>query len=140
MRKASASASMRPSICATVPRISRREAATDSGLSAPVARADGHVESFLESCDKTGDIGGIVLAVGVHEYEDVAACRAGATLDRRAIAHRIRLAQYRHAVSGANLAGGIGGAVVHDQDFRIRLGGAQARQQAFQRRRLVFCR
>ncbi|MNV65307.1 hypothetical protein D3C71_1579980 [compost metagenome] len=106
----------------------------DAGLAAAVARADDHVIAFGERAEQGLDVGRVVLAVGVHEHQDVAAGGTGAALDRRAVAHRVRAGQDLGAVAAADLGGGVGGAVVDHDQFGVRIELAQCRQgteQAF---------
>ena len=53
------------------------------------ARTDRHIESLVHLFQQPLDVFGFVLAVGVHEDKDLAGGRAGAALDRRAIAHAV---------------------------------------------------
>ena len=75
-----------------------------------------------------GNVGGRVLAVGVHEHQDLATGGAGATLDRRAIAHGVGGAQHGGAVFGGDLGGGVGGAVIHHDQLGAGDRIAQRRQ------------
>src|SRR3546814_13458767 len=58
-------------------------------LPCPVAGADDHVVALVHLRLYGVDASRVVLAVGLHEYEDLPAGGPGTTLDRRAIAHRI---------------------------------------------------
>ena len=53
----------------------------------PGARADGHLVTFVELFQQPLDVVRVVLSVGIHAHEDVAACVPGAGLDRGAVTH-----------------------------------------------------
>ncbi len=82
-----------------------------------------------EFFEEFGDFGGVVLQVGVHHEEDVAAGGAHAGGQRRRLAKVSSEANSRNAVifSGqiANcLPTGVGGAIVDEDDFDVGDGGA----------------
>ena len=64
-----------------------RDATADPGLTGPVTGADDHVHALIQALQQALDEDWIVLAVGIHEDEDIAARRARAALYRGAIAH-----------------------------------------------------
>jgi hypothetical protein len=69
-----------------------------------------------------------VLAVGVHEDQDLASGISGTGLDRRTVAHAIGMANDLDAVFFAYLDGFIVGTVVYNDDFSVVRNIAQARQ------------
>lgn len=114
------------------------QATAHAGLAVPVAGSDHHIVAAVQLVEQALDVGRIVLAVAVHEYQDVAGGGTGAALDRRAVAHRVRRGQAFDTAALADAAGVVDGAVVDHDDLGVGMGGAQARQQRGQRGRLVL--
>src|SRR3546814_3812559 len=61
------------------------EAATSASLARRITRAHDHVVTLFQPFQQAGNLHGIMLPVGVHEYEDLAASRPGTSLDGRAV-------------------------------------------------------
>src|SRR3546814_1867078 len=57
------------------------EAATSASLARRITRAYDTVVTLFQPFQKAGNLHGIMLTVGVHEYEDLATRRSGIALD-----------------------------------------------------------
>ena len=67
-----------------------------------------------------------MLAVGVHENQDLPLGHPGAGLDGGAVALLVGVAQAGYTMSGADSGNVVSGGVIHHQDFRIGQDLAQA--------------
>ena len=94
------------------------QVAAQRGLRVVIPCANGHVVTFIEFVQQPGDVGGVVLTVGVEENQHIASGVTSAGFDRRAIAHGVGVRQSLDAVLGAQRSGVIDGAIVDDQNFR----------------------
>ncbi len=93
------------------------QATAHTGLRAVASRAHGHVVAFTQLGEQAGNVGRVVLPVGVHEHQRLAKRGARAGFDGGAVAHAIRLADDPRARLLGHSGGGVGGAVVHYDDF-----------------------
>src|SRR6187402_491516 len=79
-----------------------------------------------------------MLAIPVHEDQDLAGGGTGTTLDGCAVAHGIGRRKASDSRRRAYRTRVIGGTVIHDNDLGRRLGGGQAGQKVSQCSRLVL--
>ena len=79
------------------------KAPADTRLVAPAAGANYHVIALVEPVQQLRDQSRIVLAVRIHENEDVAGRGPGAALDCRSVAHGIRGTEHGCAMLAGDL-------------------------------------
>ena len=115
------------------------EASREIGLPAGIARTDDHVVAIFEFGQKRGDMFGIVLTIGIHEYQHLPTGGACTTFNGRTIAHRVGGCKNTHPGLIGNCRGVIRGTIIDHDDFCICKRLPQCRQGAAQAFRLIFC-
>ena len=80
-----------------------------------------------------------VLAISIHEDENIATRRTRPGLDGRAIAHAVRLGNNKYLMPLAERNGIVGRPVVHNDDLGIWYQLLYFRQKADERCSFVFC-
>ena len=91
----------------------------------PVAANE--VVAFIEFCQKARDIGGIVLAVAVHQDDDVAFCGVDPGVHGAALAGVFLELEYADMRGAGDFAyRGVGRFIVYEDDFEIAAGESSA--------------
>ncbi len=109
-----------------------------AGVGTIAAGTHDHVVALVEFRQQGRQILRLVLAVGIHEHEHVAARGPGAGLDRSAVAHGIGMGDQSDAVGGTDVGRVVGGTVVHDNYLATRQHVEHASETAGQARGLRF--
>ncbi len=81
------------------------------------------IMTLLYFLEQTRDIRGIVLAIGIHEYDDFTAGRSRSCFDSCTISFAVGMMDYTSTCMLSNLPRLVGGAIIHDNHLGLRKSG-----------------